>query len=55
MGTLSNYIRDYFDRKSPKEEMQKLANSKESKVPFDAKDNRHTTIRVEGLSAYYYS
>lgn len=53
-GTLSNYIRDYFDRKFPEEEMQKLANSKESKVPFDAQDNRHTTIRVEGLSAYYH-
>ena len=53
-GSLSNYIRDYFDRKFPEEEMQKLANSKESKVPFDAQDNRHTTIRVEGLSAYYH-
>ena len=53
-GSLSNYIRDYFDRKFPEEEMQKLANSKESKVPFDAQDNRNTTIRVEGLSAYYH-
>lgn len=53
-GPLSNYIRDYFDRKFPEEEMQKLANSKESKVPFDAQDNCHTTIRVEGLSAYYH-
>lgn len=51
---LSNYIRDYFDRKFSEEEMQKLANSKESKVPFDAQDNRYTTIRVEGLSAYYH-
>lgn len=53
-GTLSDYIRDYFDKKFPEEEMKKLANSKESKVPFDAQDNRHTTIRVEGLSAYYH-
>lgn len=53
-GPLSNYIRDYFDRKFPEEEMQKLANSKESKVPFDAQDNCHTIIRVEGLSAYYH-
>lgn len=53
-GPLSNFIRDYFDKKFPEEEMQKLANSKESKVPFDAQDNRHTTIRVEGLSAYYH-
>ena len=53
-GPLSNYIRDYFDKKFPEEEMKKLANSKESKVPFDAQDNRHTTIYVEGLSAYYH-
>lgn len=53
-GPLANYVRDYFDKKYPKEEMQKLANSKVSKVPYDAQDNRHTTIRVEGLSAYYH-
>lgn len=53
-GPLANYIRDYFDKKFPEEEMQKLANSKISKVPYDAQDNRHTTIRVEGLSAYYH-
>lgn len=53
-GPLSNYVRDYFDKKFPEEEMQKLANSKVSKVPYDAQDNRHTTIRVEGLSAYYH-
>ena len=53
-GSLSNYIRDYFDKKFPEEEMKKLANSKVSKVPFDAQDNRHTKICVEGLSAYYH-
>lgn len=53
-GPLANYVRDYFDKKFPKEEMQKLANSKVSKVPYDAQDNRHTTIQVEGLSAYYH-
>lgn len=53
-GPLSNYVREYFDKKFPEEEMQKLANSKVSKVPYDAQDNRHTTIRVEGLSAYYH-
>lgn len=53
-GSLSNYIRDYFDSKFPEDEMQKLANSKVSKVPYDAQDNRHTMIRVEGLSAYYH-
>ncbi len=53
-GPLSNFIRDYFDKKFPEEEMEKLANSKESKVPFDAQDNRNTTVDVEGLSAYYH-
>lgn len=53
-GPLSNYVRDYFDKKFPEEEMEKLANSKVSKVPFDAQDNRNTTIYVEGLSAYYH-
>ena len=34
--------------------MEKLANSKISKVPFDAQDNRHTKVNVNGLSAYYH-
>lgn len=53
-GPLSNYVRDWFDKKFPEEEMKKLANSKVSKVPYDAQDNRNTTIHVEGLSAYYH-
>lgn len=53
-GSLSNYIRGYFDKKFPADEMQKLANSKESKVSFDAQDNRHTTEYVQGMSAYYH-
>jgi len=53
-GPMSDYVRAYFDKKFPEDEMQKLANSKVSKVPFDAQDNRNTTIRVEGLSAYYH-
>lgn len=53
-GPLSDYIRDAFDRKFPPEEMKKLANSKVSKVPFDAQDNRNTAEWVEGLSAYYH-
>lgn len=53
-GTLSNYIRDYFEKKYPEDEMQKLAYSKESKVPYDAQDNRNTTEYVQGLSAYYH-
>lgn len=51
---LSDYIRKKFDEVFPEAEMQKLANSKESKVPFDAQDNRNTTVYVEGLSAYYH-
>lgn len=53
-GVLSDYVRDWFDKKYPPEEMAKLANSKVSKVPYDAQDNRNTTIYVEGLSAYYH-
>lgn len=53
-GKLSDYIRAKFDEKFPEEEMEKLANSKKSKVPYDAQDNRHTTVRVEGISAYYH-
>lgn len=53
-GKLSDYIREYFNKKYPEAEMEKLANSKASKVPFDAQDNRHTKIKVEGLSAYYH-
>jgi hypothetical protein len=51
-GTLSNYIRDYFEKKYPEDEMQKLANSKESKVPYDAQDNRNTT---EYFKAYRHT
>lgn len=53
-GPLSNYIREYFDKIFPEDEMNKLANSKISKVPYDAQDNRNTKIHVEGLSAYYH-
>lgn len=53
-GTLANYVREWFDKKFPEEEMEKLANSKVSKVPYDAQDNRNTAIHVEGLSAYYH-
>ena len=53
-GKLSDFIRAEFDKKIPEEEMTKLANSKVSKVPYDAQDNRHTSINVEGLSAYYH-
>lgn len=53
-GPLSNYVRDWFDKKFPEAEMENLANSKVSKVPYDAQDNRNTTEYVEGLSAYYH-
>lgn len=53
-GPLSDFIREKFDEEFPEAEMEKLANSKVSKVSFDAQDNRNTTIRVEGLSAYYH-
>lgn len=53
-GLLSNYVRDWFNQRFPEEEMEKLANSKVSKVSFDAQDNRHTMEYVTGLSAYYH-
>ncbi len=53
-GPLSDFIRRKFDEVFPEEEMEILANSKESKVSFDAQDNRNTAVRVEGLSAYYH-
>ena len=53
-GPLSDYIRDAFDREFPPDEMERLANSKASKVPFDAQDNRNTQFHVERLSAYYH-
>ena len=53
-GKLADYVRKKFDEKFSPEEMEKFANSKESKVPFDAQDNRNTGTYVEGLSAYYH-
>ncbi len=53
-GTLSDFIRLKFEKLFPKEEMEKLASSDASKVPFDAQDNRHTKEYVNGLSAYYH-
>ena len=53
-GKLSDFIRKEFDKKFPPEEMENLANSKISKVPYDAQDNRNTVVDVEGLSAYYH-
>ena len=53
-GVLANYIRDQFDKEFPEDEMTKLANSKISKVPYDAQDNRQTVQYVDGLSTYYH-
>lgn len=53
-GVLANYIRDQFDKEYPEDEMTKLANSKISKVPYDAQDNRQTVQYVDGLSTYYH-
>lgn len=53
-GPLSDFIRDHFDKVFPFGEMERLPNSKVSKVSFDAQDNRHTAVRVEGLCAYYH-
>ena len=53
-GPLSDFIRKKFDEAFSPKEMEKLANSKKSKVPFDAQDNSNTTEYVEGLSAYYH-
>lgn len=53
-GKLSNYVRNWFDKEFPKADMEELANSKISKVPYDAQDNRNTQKKVEGLSAYYH-
>lgn len=53
-GPLSDYIRKKFNEKFPQDQMEKLANSAASKVPYDAQDNRNTTEYVEGLSSYYH-
>ena len=51
---LSDWIRKAFEERFPPEEMNRLANDMSSKVPYDAQDNRNTTVYVEGLSAYYH-
>lgn len=53
-GLLSDYVRDYFEKKFPPEEMEKLGRKSAFKVPYDAQDNRNTNVYVEGLSAYYH-
>lgn len=53
-GPLSNYIRDYFEKKYPPEEMEKLGGKAKVKTPYDAQDNRNTKVYVDGLSSYYH-
>ena len=58
-GPLADYVRGYFDKRFPEEEMSKLANSKVSKVPYDAQYNTRdgrdiTKVNVKGLSTYYH-
>ena len=53
-GPLSDYVRKQFEKKFPPEEMAKLAEKKFVKTPYDAQDNRNTSVDVEGLSSYYH-
>ena len=53
-GKLADFIRTWFEKKYPREEMERLALDHKSKTPYDAQDNRNTTKYVEGLSAYYH-
>ncbi len=47
---LGDYVRQRFENAFPPEEMEKLANLPEAKVPYDAPYNTNfTTIEVEGL------
>ncbi|WP_417134888.1 hypothetical protein [Rubneribacter badeniensis] len=47
---LENYVRDWFSKTFPQEEMEKLANDISSKVPYDAPYNTNFTEKyVEGL------
>lgn len=53
-GPMSDAVRQYFDKAFPEDEMKMLAGKRCCKVPYDAQDNRHTTVAVEGLSTYYH-
>jgi len=51
-GLLSAYFRDRFNTVLPPDKIVEL--EKLAKVTFDAQDNRHTTIDVDGLSTRYH-
>lgn len=53
-GPLSNHIRSYFEKKYPPEEMENLGRKAFVKTPYDAQDNRNTSVYVDGLSSYYH-
>jgi len=53
-GKLSEFVRQKMAAVFVPEDMEKLAGSNMSKVPYDAQDNRNTNIYVKGLSAYYH-
>lgn len=53
-GRLSNHIRSYFEKIFPPEKMEALGKKKFVKTPYDAQDNRNTTIDIKGLSTYYH-
>ena len=45
-GLLDTKVREWFDRHYPEADMSSLAGQAISKVPYDAQDNRHTSIRT---------
>ena len=53
-GTWGNFVRKQVEKQFPEADMKKLANSNFCKVPYDAQDNRHTVIPVQGLSSYLH-
>lgn len=57
-GVLDGIVRAWFDKKFPKEKMEKIGRCKAAKVPYDAQDNRNLYDKpnepVDGLSAYYH-
>ena len=53
-GLLDTKVREWFDQHYPDADMRSLAGQAISKVPYDAQDNRNTSIAVEGLSSYFH-
>ena len=53
-GLLDTKVREWFDQHYPDADMRSLAGQAISKVPYDAQDNRNTSIAVDGLSSYFH-